>query len=216
MCTCYRCWYELTCGFLLCQDVNGECWNAMCPRCATFDVDSFDPNADFCARLPVAPIFSDYVTNLIVNEEISRKRKHKAFVTSQETNEALDGTRDSLVSDDGTITDDEAYEKQQNGSRAADNEHGKSSSKKSLQKAKKTSSGAQDKGGNKKSEKAPKKKPESAASTQKKSKPVAKKPKTDKAPGKSSQSSVDSAEAGSSQQSSSSTFRPQYESVFSR
>lgn len=179
-------------------------------------MDSFDPNADFCARLPVAPIISDYVTNLIVNEEISRKRKHKAFVTSQ-ASEALDGTRDSLVSDDGTITDDEAYEKQQNAGRAAANEHGNPKKpKKDAHKAKKTSSGAQssqEKGG-KKSEKAPKKKPE-VSSAQKKSKVVTKKPKTDKAPAKSSQSSSSSAEAGNSQPSSSS-FRPQYESVFSR
>lgn len=187
----------------------------MCPRCTTFDVDSFDSNADFCARLPVAPIFSDYVTNVIVNEEISRKRKHKAFVTSQ-ASAALD-TRDSMVSDDGTITDDEALDKYQR--RATASEHGRPDSKqlkKDSQKGKKLSSGAQSflEKGAKKSEKISKKRPDSL-SAPKKSKPVAKKPKIEKAPGKSLQSSGSAAEAGSSQPSSS-TFRPQYENVFSR
>lgn len=220
------------------EELNGPCWNTQCPRCIAFDVQSADQ--DGFARLPVVPIQNESVTVLlhsIAAEEASRKRRRISLNgTMTETadltsNDALDTSQDTPVSDD----DDYAAS---SSTRSPAVEDAPKKAKKDTAKTKKAAVNGKDL--SKKVDKPAKKRPlaksdassaadqpssapqkktkqssSSSASTQASKKSKSDKPSSNAVNGSNSGNSGNSTAAKDGSQKPSS-FRPQYESVFSR
>lgn len=218
------------------EELNGPCWNTQCPRCIAFDVSAADQ--DGFARLPVVPIQNESVTvrlHSIAAEEASRKRRRKPLngatteTADLTSNDALDTSQDTPISDDDDYvaslstrspamddTPKKARKETAKSKKAAVN--GKDLIKKADKQAKKRplpkldASMANDQLGS-----APQKKAKQSSSSSSTSSQASKKSKSEKSSGNAmngNNSSNSTAATEDSQKPSS--FRPQYESVFSR
>lgn len=171
------------------EDINGHCWNNECPRCPAYDVDSFDPkDEDAFMRVPVAPFANGCITNFLrmPKEDPLRKRKRQS---PNGTPTAVEGE----VADTTHVTDAQIT--------APESEAKKT-------KAKKTPSGSADKDA-KKSERSTRKKANKADQSDVKRKPVVKKTRSE-------DDNAAEEEAETGEVSPTSSYRPHYDSVFSR
>lgn len=216
------------------EELNGPCWNTQCPRCTAFDVKSADQ--DGFARLPVVPIQNESITvflHSIAAEEASRKRRRISLNgTTTETadltsNDALDTSQDTPVSDDDyvassstrspAVEDAPKKAKKETAKTKKAAAIGKDLTKKMDKPAKKRpltksdASSANDQPSN-----APQKKKQSSSSSgsmQASKKSKSEKSSSNAANGSNSSNPSNPTSDGSQKPSS---FRPQYESVFSR
>ncbi|GLE00147.1 hypothetical protein PINS_up008874 [Pythium insidiosum] len=70
------------------EEIQGECWNAQCPRSIHFDVEAYDhktneERASDIARLPIAPLPNDHITSTLCLKAVAdvprkRKRRHSS------------------------------------------------------------------------------------------------------------------------------------------
>ncbi|POM81083.1 Hypothetical protein PHPALM_1002 [Phytophthora palmivora] len=172
------------------EDKDSHCWNNECPRCPAFDVDAFDPKSENALmRVPVAPFPNGSITSSLCleKEDLSRKRKRRSLET---TPSGVSGT--SQVDTEHVASPVSEAKK----------------TKKDATKSKKTPATIDSDVG-KKSEQVP------DQDEPKRAKAVAKKAKPEKSSRtETPTTSTDAAEPGET--SPTSTFRPHYDSVFTR